>query len=283
MVFCFIYSISSEFHFTFGLILSGVDFFCKKMYRKLLIVMVLLIMPRLIFAQVQDTIQREINSRDDYKPKASAFIIPAVFIGYGVVSLTGDNVIRRLDYTTKNELQEDHPLFAAHADDYMQFASAAAVYGLNLLGIKGKHSLLDATGLYVLSSAIMGGTVTVLKKSTHRLRPNSSGYTSFPSGHTANAFAAAEFLKQEYRDVSPWYGFAGYTVATATGILRTYNNKHWVSDVVAGAGFGILSTKLSYYLYPKLKRLITGKGNFNYTAAPYYQQHTVGFSLSGTF
>ncbi|MEJ2905248.1 phosphatase PAP2 family protein [Pedobacter panaciterrae] len=261
------------------------------MYRKLLVILVLFTIPGLIFAQTQDTLQEKGNFRSDssmmvssnYKPKVTAFIIPAVFIGYGVVSLTGDNVIRRLDYSTKDELQEDHPLFAAHADDYMQFAPAAAVYGLNLLGIKGKHSLLDATGLYVLSSAIMGGSVTALKKATHRLRPNGSGYTSFPSGHTANAFAAAEFLKQEYKDVSPWYGYAGYTVAIATGVLRTYNNKHWASDVVAGAGFGILSTKLSYLLYPKLKKLITGKGSFNYTVMPSYQQHSMGLSLSGTF
>lgn len=261
------------------------------MYRKLLNVMVLLTIPGFIFAQTQDTLSEkrrlELDTAmlrtGDYKPKVAAFIIPAVFISYGVISLTGDNVIRRLDYTTKNELQEDHPLFAAHADDYMQFAPAAAVYGLNLMGIKGRHSMLDATGLYVLSSAIMGGSVSILKKTTHRLRPNGSGYNSFPSGHTANAFAAAEFLKQEYKDVSPWYGYAGYTVAIATGVLRTYNNKHWVSDVVAGAGFGILSTKLSYFLYPKLKRLITGKGSFNYTLAPSYQQHTMGLSLSGTF
>ncbi|WP_048906327.1 phosphatase PAP2 family protein [Pedobacter sp. V48] len=260
------------------------------MCRKLLIIVVLLAIPRLIIAQTQDTLQGKGSFKSDttmmvasYKPKVAAFIIPAVFIGYGMISLTGDNVIRRLDYSTKDELQEDHPLFAAHADDYMQFAPAAAVYGLNLLGIKGKHSLLDATGLYVLSSAIMGGSVTALKNATHRLRPNGSGYTSFPSGHTANAFAAAEFLKQEYKDVSPWYGYAGYTVAIATGVLRTYNNKHWASDVVAGAGFGILSTKLSYLLYPKLKRLITGKGRFNYTVMPSYQQHSIALSLSGTF
>lgn len=261
------------------------------MYRKLLSVVALLIMPGTIFAQNQDTLKEAgisksdttVRSGNDYKPKVTAFIIPAVLIGYGVVSLAGDNVIRRLDYTTKNELQEDHPLFAAHADDYVQFAPAVALYGLNLMGIKGKNSLLDATGIYVLSSAIMGGSVSVLKKTTHRLRPNGSGYNSFPSGHTANAFAAAEFLNQEYKDVSPWYGYAGYTVATATGILRLYNNKHWVSDVVTGAGFGILSTKLSYLLYPKLKRLITGSGGVNYTVAPSYQQHTMGFSLSGTF
>lgn len=253
--------------------------------------MVLLAIPGSIFAQNQDTLQNNgshkpemaIMSAIDYKPKVANFIIPVVFIGYGVVTLTGNNVARRLDYTTKNELQEDHPLFAAHVDDYMQFAPAATVYSLNLMGIKGKHDMLDATGIYVLSSAIMGGSVSLLKKTTNRLRPNGSAYNSFPSGHTANAFAAAEFLNQEYKGVSPWYGYAGYAVAATTGVLRMYNNKHWASDVVAGAGFGILSTKLSYFLYPKLKRLITGKGSFNYTVAPSYQQHTMGFSLSGSF
>ena len=68
------------------------------------------------------------------------------------------------------------------------------------------------------------------------------------------AFAAAEFMRQEYKDVSPLYGIAGYGAATITGILRLYNNKHWVSDVVAGAGFGILSTRLAYWIYPVIKR-----------------------------
>lgn len=223
------------------------------------------------------------NAPNDYKFKAKSFIVPAIFIGYGLVSLGNHNVIRDLDLTTKDELQEDHPLFAAHADDYLQFAPAAAVYGLHLAGIKGKHSLADATGLYLLSEAIMGGTTHSLKSWTHRLRPNGSAYNSFPSGHTANAFASAEFLNQEYKDTYPWIGYAGYTVATATGLLRMYNNKHWLSDVVAGAGFGILSTKLSYLIYPKLKRLILGKGSANYNLVPSYQQHSFGFSFNGTF
>jgi membrane-associated phospholipid phosphatase len=246
------------------------------MYRKLFIGLLCFCLPVLCLAQRQDSLKQVTYN-------FNSFIIPAAFIGYGLISLTGDNVIRRLDYTTKNELQEDHPLFAAHADDYMQFAPVAAVYGLNLAGIKGKHSLLDATGLYVLSSAIMGGTVSILKNASHRLRPNGSGFNSFPSGHTANAFAAAEFLKQEYKDVSPWYGIAGYTVATATGTLRMYNNKHWFSDVVAGAGFGILSTKAAYFVYPKLKKLISGKAVANYSVVPSYQQHNFGLSFNGTF
>jgi membrane-associated phospholipid phosphatase len=87
-------------------------------------------------------------------------------------------------------------------------------------------------------------------------RPDGSSNNSFPSGHTANAFMGAEFLYQEYKDVSPWYGIAGYVVATGTGLFRMYNNRHWFSDVVAGAGFGILSTKVAYWIYPWMKEKI---------------------------
>lgn len=262
-------------------------------YRKLLIILICLCLPGLCIAQTgiaQDTLMVQTANgykynpvAAEYKPGIVSFVVPASFIGYGLVSLMGNNLVRRLDYSTKDELQEDHPLFAAHADNYLQFAPAVAVYGLNLVGIKGQHSLLDATGLYLLSSAITGGTVLILKSATHRERPNGAGFNSFPSGHTANAFAAAEFLRQEYRDVSPWYGIAGYAVATATGTLRMYNNKHWFSDVVAGAGFGIISTKVAYFVYPKLKKLFLGKGAMNYNVVPSYQEHSFGLSFNGTF
>lgn len=240
-----------------------------------LLILLYMSLPVLGKAQIQDTLV--------YKPKLKAFIIPTVFISYGLVSLMGKNPIRDLDLTTRNELQEDHPLFAAHVDNYLQYAPAAAVYGLHLVGIKGKSSLIDATGTYALSLGIMGVTVTGLKRMTNRERPDQSSFNSFPSGHTANAFAAAEFLNQEYKDISPWYGYAGYTVATATGVLRMYNNRHWVSDVVAGAGFGILSTKVAYLVYPHLKRLVVGKSRANYSLVPSYQQHSLGFVLNGTF
>lgn len=266
------------------------SYYCA-VYSRLFIAILYLMLPVLCMAQLQDTTllstamatSYNYTSMEPYQPGFTPFIIPAAFIGYGVITLTGDNLIRRLDYSTRNELQEDHPLFAAHADDYMQFAPAVAVYGLNLAGIKGKHSLLDATAIYVLSSAIMGGSVSILKRATHRERPDGSGFNSFPSGHTANAFAAAEFLKQEYKDVSPWYGLAGYALATTTGTLRMYNNKHWFSDVVAGAGLGILSAKVAYLIYPKLKRLMLGKGSLQYNIVPSYQQHSIGLSLNGTF
>jgi hypothetical protein len=53
--------------------------------------------------------------------------------------------------------------------------------------------------------------------------------------------------------------------------------------VVAGAGFGILSTKISYLVYPHLKKLIMGKQASNFDVAPMYQNKAFGFSLSGQF
>ena len=220
--------------------------------------------------------------RGQNPPTIRSFIVPAVLVSYGLLSL-GNNAIRTLDFSTKAEIQEDHPLFAHHLDNFLQYAPMVAVYGLNLAGIKGKHGIVDQTALYVLSFGIMGVSTTTVKHLADRPRPDGSNNYSFPSGHTANAFAAAEFLNQEYRDVSPWIGYAGYTVATATGALRLYNNKHWLSDVVAGAGFGIASTKIAYLVYPHLKKLVIGKQSMHYSMVPMYQQKAAGIAFNGTF
>lgn len=252
--------------------------------KKLRFLFVMFCIPLSLYAQVQsvDSIalkniaEKPIKVNEESPLRPRSLILPSAFITYGALSF-GDHPISNLDRTTRNELQEDHPLFAAHLDNYMQFAPAVAVYALNFAGIKGKHTLVDATGIYILSTAIMGGSVTLLKHTSARLRPDGSSYTSFPSGHTALAFAGAEFLKQEYKDLSPWYGFAGYAVATATGTLRMYNNKHWFSDVVTGAGIGILSTKIAYYLYPHLKKLVIGKQTLSYSIVPVYEDKTLVF------
>lgn len=220
--------------------------------------------------------------RGQNPPSIRSFVIPAVLFSYGMVSL-GNNAIRTLDYSTRTELQEDHPLFANHLDNYLQFAPMVAVYGLNLAGVKGKHGVVDQTALYALSFGIMGASTTAVKRLADRPRPDGSNNYSFPSGHTANAFAAAEFLNQEYRDVSPWIGYAGYTVATATGVMRMYNNKHWLSDVVAGAGLGIASTKIAYLIYPHLRKLVIGKQSLKYSVVPTYQQRAAGLAFSGSF
>jgi membrane-associated phospholipid phosphatase len=131
-----------------------------------------------------------------------------------------------------------------------------------------------------MSNIFLNITVSSLKSITMRLRPDSSDYLSFPSGHTAEAFANAEFLRLEYRHKSIWYGIAGYVVAGFTGYLRMYNNKHYLSEVLAGAGIGILSTDLSYWLYPKVKGMFVKHGVKNAMVLPFYQRSVAGLSLS---
>ncbi len=214
--------------------------------------------------------------------RIKSLILPTILIAYGFISLENDG-LKTLDKNTKIEIEEDHTTPVTKIDNYLQYSPALAVYGLNALGIKGKNNFRDRTIIYALSTAISAAIVLPLKRITKIQRPDGSGFNSFPSGHTTTAFAAAEFMWREYKDVSLWYAIAGYGAATATGILRLYNNKHWVSDVVAGAGFGILSTKLSYCLYPAIKRKFFKNKSMGTIAIPFYQNHGGGLSVVYNF
>lgn len=211
-----------------------------------------------------------------------SLIIPAGLVSYGLVAL-GNNHLKQLNNSTKLEIREDHLTFATHLDNYLQYTPAVAVYGLNAFGIQGKSSFRDRTLVYVLANAISAAFVLPLKKITKIQRPDGSGFNSFPSGHTTTAFAAAEFMRMEYKDASPWYGVAGYVVAATTAVLRLYNNKHWVSDVVAGAGFGMLSTKLAYLAYPSIKRKFFKNKAVSSFVMPFYQNSSTGLLLVYTF
>ncbi len=214
--------------------------------------------------------------------KIRSLKIPSVLITYGFLALENDN-LKALNNSIKNEMREDHPFFRTNIDDYLQYAPAVAVYGLNAMGIKGRNNFRDRTMIYLLSNIMLTTTVFSVKKLSYQLRPDGSNYYSFPSGHTAEAFASAEFLYQEYKNVSPWYGMAGYAMAAATGYLRMYNNKHWLGDVIAGAGIGILSTKAAYWIYPVIKRKLFKDKPVHTMLMPRYQNGVGGLSLIYNF
>lgn len=182
-----------------------------------------------------------------------SLVAPTLFIGYGFASLHSDPLLN-LNKKISEEVQEDIPSFKTKADDYLKYAPAASVYALNAVGIKGRHKFIGRTVVLVVSSILSDQLVTKLKHSTHRLRPDGSTYNSFPSGHTATAFVGAEFMNQELGFRSPWYSIAGYTMATGTALLRIMNNRHWLGDVIAGAGIGMLSTKFCYWVYSKWEK-----------------------------
>jgi len=209
------------------------------------------------------------------------FILPAAMVAYGFAGLHVGG-LTSWNKEVKEHMWTDWNHNACHVDNYLMHVDAAAVYVLNAVGIHGAHNFKDRTILLLMSQLFTQSAVFSLKGQSHVLRPDGSAYNSFPSGHTATAFANAEFMRMEYKDVSPWYGVAGYAAATATGLMRMYNNKHWFNDVVAGAGFGIAGTRLAYWLYPKIQHsLFGGKATSGATVLmPTYQSGAVGLAFA---
>lgn len=209
-----------------------------------------------------------------------SLIVPSVLVGYGIFGTytdIGDSINRSIQSTASHTSTNDH------LDDFVAITPVAAVYGLNLCGIKGKHNFKDRTIIIGTSYAILLPVVYGTKAATGILRPDGSAYTAFPSGHTAVAFAGAEFLRQEYKHRSPWYGIAGYTIATATAGLRVYNNKHWAADVAAGAGLGILSTQAAYLIHPWMAKKFFSKKNASVSIAPTITSDRISLSFSARF
>jgi hypothetical protein len=219
---------------------------------------------------------------------ARAILIPSAMIAYGAFTLSNKE-LRNLNLALRKEVWEErNGGFGRRlpVDNFTLAAPAVAVYALNIAGVKGKNNFVDRSLILTMSGLIGNGIVSSVKHMSGIIRPDSSNTLSFPSGHTAQAFIAAEFMRQEYKHLSPWYGIAAYTVAAGTGFLRMYNNKHWFNDVIAGAGVGILSTRLSYWLYPKLKNVFVKEEkqkNSGTVIMPTYQNGAFGVGLVHSF
>jgi hypothetical protein len=130
--------------------------------------------------------------------------------------------------------------FFTKVDDFTQYAPAAQMFAGNILGYKSKHGYLQMATNFAVSNVILTGSVFAIKSLTKDKRPDDTGNNSFPSGHTAIAFNNATLLFYEYKDSNFWYASSGYLFATATGILRVANNRHWNGDVFVGAGIGVV-------------------------------------------
>lgn len=165
-----------------------------------------------------------------------------------------------------------------------QFGGAYEGYTLGALGAYGflfKNKKMQTTTLLAAQSYITGAAVQyVMKFLTGRQRPLAISRNqgvgspvfrgpfadlrdadgdklngSFPSGHATVAFAAATVFALEYKD-KPWVPVFAYTAASLIGVSRITENKHWATDVLAGAALGYLSGKLvvnNYHRYARIR------------------------------
>jgi len=112
---------------------------------------------------------------------------------------------------------------------------AAALFGAGRLA--GNQRFRDATYDIAQVTLVAVTYTSILKYATERQRPSGSDKLSFPSGHTANAFAWAAVGACHYG----WrLGVPAYLVAGLIGVSRMEKNAHYLSDVLAGAGIGYI-------------------------------------------
>ncbi|ODS76590.1 MAG: PA-phosphatase [Cytophagaceae bacterium SCN 52-12] len=175
------------------------------------------------------------------------------------LTLAGFAVQGKISRQLQSRIVSRYPDFHTTADNYLWATPAALTFGLSASGVKGKHKLGEQVLLFLISNAIAGGANQVVKWVSKYPRPDGDGYHSFASGHTAIAFANAGILHEEYGHRSAWYSIGGYANATAVGGLRLLNNRHWLADVLTGAGIGIGATKGVYLVYPWAKHKLHKK------------------------
>lgn len=181
-----------------------------------------------------------------------------------------------------------------------------AIYGFAAKNEKIKSTMFLATQAYITAAAME----TIIKFLSNRQRPNyispttniadptfhgpffkfskqasGTSNSSFPSGHTSLAFAAATVYALEYRH-HPWIPVFAYSFASLVGISRMTENKHWPTDVLVGAAIGMLSGRNvvnNYHRYMKIKqpeRPLKHKKAMAFTMTPFYGKLLPGINYS---
>ena len=193
------------------------------------------------------------KSKTNPDVKAYKFMDDLTFVGVPLfvagIAIKGEKANFRQDYKNTHANTRLLTNFKTSIDDYTQFFGPVMTVGLKVSGVEGRSDWPRLMASSLMSYGIMAGFVNGIKYTAKEMRPDGSTANSWPSGHTATSFVGASILHKEYGLTrSPWYSVAGYGVATATGIMRILNNRHWISDVMSGAGIGIMSTELGYAL-----------------------------------
>ncbi len=198
--------------------------------------------------------QSSYSQQSDARPylKPSGLIVPGTLLIYGGLKPV-INGIPKLDDRIWNHMHNYYPDFHTNAADYLMWVPSASVYAMDAFHVKTQHTFKEHLILDVGSVLVTGALGFGMRKISEHISVYNTHDTRFPSGHAANAFRGAEIVHQELKYSHPVLSYSGYVVATGVGLLRLYNKNHLLSEVVAGAGLGILSTKLTYWIFGHVK------------------------------
>lgn len=225
------------------------------------------------FSQI-DTVKTATYNKGKNQQFLKSSLVPLALIGTGVFVNYSDGSLGK--ESLQEDIQDGLDDFHTELDNFLPFVPALTMYSADLLHVTSRNDAFTQTK-YLGIALLVNNLVTLgIKKISDEERPNGDTY-SFPSGHTSNAFVMATALHLEFKDSNILLAYSGYLFATATGVLRVMNNEHWVSDVLAGAGIGMLSTKLVYHFEPLKNWQPFKKEGIKTTICPSLIDDTVGF------
>jgi len=196
------------------------------------------------FTKVQFKTSKKIERKKSKKSLFTKRIVPITLIASGILLSTTD-FEKSLQTDIRSSIGSD---FYFGIDDYTRYAPIVQMYAADIFGVESRNHWFDQTKNLFISSLITSAATTILKQEVNKARPGDpTKLNSFPSGHTSMAFVSAAVLYEEFIDTSPLLAYSGYLFAVTTGSLRMMNNKHYLSDVLVGAGIGVLTTRLVYH------------------------------------
>ena len=220
-----------------------------------------------------------------YEPcgfRPQQLIVPSALIAVGAFGVS-NGWLCSIKQDVRDGFQDLRGDSRFKADDYLQYLPVVANLGLGWIGAKPRHPFRERFAATATAYLAMGVMVNTTKLLANEKRPDSDAQNSFPSGHTATAFMGAELVREEYGNA---YGTGAYIFATGIAFLRLYNDRHWLNDVLAGAGIGILSARIGYWLLPWEKKLFGWDQNsYSLAVLPTYNPETkaLGFGLAARF
>lgn len=228
----------------------------------------------------RDSLSADYERSDNFD--ARQLILPGALIALGAFGVE-NGWMKRINRGVRKGMLHLSGGHRFKADNVIEYVPAAAYLALcEFNGIKHTHNFRDRAIILATSFAAMCAITQPVKHIVGEMRPDNSSDDSFPSGHTATAFMGAELLRNEY---SIGIGVAAYSVACGVGFLRLYNNRHWLNDVVAGAGIGILSARIGIWMLPVWKRVFhfgEQPDGMQIALMPSYNMQNKAISLGGT-
>lgn len=250
------------------------------MPKSILLLLLLLVPSFCLWAQPAATdIDSLVVADQTVRFRSTQLILPLSLVAVGAVGVMTPG-LKSFNRTVRNGVADLRKEHYVDADNYIQYLPVVSTFGLSLLGAKAKHSYVERVLITATAYAAMGVMVNGVKFLVNEQRPDGTAFNSFPSGHTATAFMGAELVRMEYKDDSPLYGIGAYTIACGVAFLRVYNERHWCNDVLAGAGIGILSARIGYWLLPferKLLGLDKRKSSISIATLPFYDSSLKGY------